>query len=399
MTATYQEFLAAKTQLATVTGLDIDPAEVHPVLKPHQRDVVVWAVRGGRRAVFASFGLGKTLIQLEAIRLTLAKLGGGRGLIVAPLGVRQEFIRDAHLLDLNIQFIRTASEASTDGIYITNYESIRDGKLDPRGFQVVSLDEAAILRGFGGTKTFRELMRLYEGTAHYRFVATATPSPNEYIELLAYAAFLDVMDIGQAKTRFFKRDSTKADRLTLLPHMEREFWLWVASWAMFLQSPADLGHDDTGYVLPPLEVRWHEVPSTTPAADEFDQSGRGALFRDASPPGSPRCGRSSPPTPMTTSCSGTTWRTSGARSRPRSPTPSRCGAPRTSTNANSASPTFPMAASSTSPPSPSSPDPDATSNATATGRSSSGSDSSSPTSSRPSTASTGSSRTSRSAST
>jgi SNF2 family DNA or RNA helicase len=236
----YREFLDAKARLATPSGLDVDPAEVHPILKPHQRDAVIWAVRGGRRAIFASFGLGKTLVQLEVERLILAKLGRGRGLIVCPLGVRQEFTRDARMLGLEVKFIRSEAEASEDGIYLTNYESVRDGKLDPRGFDVISLDEAAILRGFGGTKTFRELMRIYEGSAAYRFVATATPSPNEYIELLSYAAFLDIMDVGGGKTRFFKRDSTKADRLTLHPHMEREFWLWVASWALFLNKPSDL---------------------------------------------------------------------------------------------------------------------------------------------------------------
>jgi hypothetical protein len=277
----YSDFLAAKAQLATASGLDIDPAEVHPVLKPHQRDAVVWAVRGGRRAVFASFGLGKSLIQLEIARLALAKLGGGRGLIVCPLGVRQEFARDARMIGLEPRFIRHHGEASAEGIYLTNYERVRDGLLDPRGFDVVSLDEAAILRGLGGTKTFRELMRLYEGTASYRFVATATPSPNEFGELLAYAAFLDVMDVGQAKTRFFKRDSAHADRLTLLPHMEAEFWLWVASWALFLQRPSDLGYSDDGYELPPLDVRWHEVGSVATRAGEFDRDGRGRLFRDA----------------------------------------------------------------------------------------------------------------------
>ncbi|MET8864648.1 DNA methyltransferase [Nonomuraea sp. NPDC004580] len=277
----YTDFLAAKATLATNTGLDCDPSEVHPLLKPHQRDTVVWAVRGGRRAVFASFGLGKTLIQLEIVRLVLAKLGRGRALIVCPLGVRQEFTRDAALIGLAPTFIRRESEAPADGIYLTNYETIRDGKLDPRQFDVVSLDEAAILRGFGGTKTFREFMRLYEGSDNYRFVATATPSPNEYIELLSYAAFLDVMDVGQAKTRFFKRNSEKADKLTLLPHMERQFWLWVASWAMFLQKPSDLGHPDDGYQLPPLDIRWQEIPSETPAEGVIDRSGRAALFANA----------------------------------------------------------------------------------------------------------------------
>ena len=276
----YRAFLESKAAMATAGGIAVDPSEVHPLLKPHQRDIVVWAVRGGRRAIFASFGLGKTLMQLEIIRLVLAKAGGGRGLIVLPLGVRQEFMRDAAMLGLAVTFIRTRAEASAPGIYLTNYESVRDGKLDPRGFTVVSLDEAAVLRGFGGTKTFREFMRLYEGTASYRFVATATPSPNEYIELLAYAAFLDVMDVGQAKTRFFRRDPEHADALTLHPHKEREFWLWVASWAIFLQKPSDLGHSDEGYELPELDVRWHEVPTLAAPGADAERDGQARMFRD-----------------------------------------------------------------------------------------------------------------------
>ncbi len=164
---TYAEFLTAKAQLATPTGfLDVSVSEVSPVLKPHQRDAVVWAVRGGRRALFESFGLGKTLQQLEIVRLILKRLGGGRGLIVCPLGVRQEFMRDARLIGLAPRFVRSEAETSGDGIYLTNYETVREGKLDPRAFDVVSLDEAAVLRGFGGTKTFREFMALYEGTVN-----------------------------------------------------------------------------------------------------------------------------------------------------------------------------------------------------------------------------------------
>ena len=176
-------------------------------------------------------------------------------------------------------FIRSIKEASEGGIYLTNYETVRDGKLDPRKFDAVSLDEASVLRGFGGTKTFREFMNLFEGTNSYRFVATATPSPNEYIELLAYAAFLDVMDVGQAKTRFFKRDATKADQLTLHPHKEKEFWLWVASWALFIQRPSDLGYSDEGYELPEIDIRWHEIRTDhTDAGTE--KSGQGRLLKD-----------------------------------------------------------------------------------------------------------------------
>lgn len=276
----YQQFLRSKLALAKDEGQSELVFDVNSILKPHQRDIVRWAVRGGRRAIFAAFGLGKTLIQLEIIRLILAK-DGGRGLIVTPLGVRQEFKRDAKMIGQEIEFIRRIEEADSTGIYMTNYETVRDSKLDPREFTVLSLDEAGILRGFGGTKTFRELMRLFEGAGSYRFVATATPSPNEFIELLAYAAFLDVMDVGQGKTRFFKRDSTHADRLTLHPHKEKEFWLWVASWAIFLQKPSDIGYSDEGYELPPLEVRWHEIATDHKLAGS-ERDGQGRLIADTS---------------------------------------------------------------------------------------------------------------------
>src|SRR5262249_9836511 len=185
-------------------------------------------------------------MQLEIVRLVIEKSGGHRGLIVLPLGVRQEFVRDAAMLGLEVRFVRSDAEVLWPGIYLTNYESVRDGKLDPTVFAVVSLDAAGILRGFGGTKTFRELMAKFEGSGTYRFVATATPSPNEFIELLAYAAFLDVMDVGQGKTRFFQRNSEKADDLTLQAHKAREFWLWVASWAIFIRKPSRLGYSDEG---------------------------------------------------------------------------------------------------------------------------------------------------------
>jgi len=268
----YEQFLRDKVRLAPDEGFDVALDEVNPLLKMHQRLMVVWAIRGGRRAIFAAFGLGKSVIQLEIVRLILARITG-LGLIVIPLGVLQEFKRDAAMLGIVVKFIRDIEDAHGADIYLTNYETVRDGKLDPQRFAVASLDEAAVLRGFGGTKTFREFMRTFAGDGktlndrtitdgvRYRFVATACPSPNEYIELLAYAAYLGIMDVSAAKTRFFKRDSTKADKLTLHAHKEREFWLWVSSWAIFVQKPSDLGCSDDGYELPPMDVRWHEVAS------------------------------------------------------------------------------------------------------------------------------------------
>ncbi|XAL85126.1 DNA helicase [Mycolicibacterium phage phi1_186001] len=246
------------------------------MLLPHQRDLVRWAVAGGRRAIFAAFGLGKTVMQLEIVRLSLAKHGGGRGLIVMPLGVRIEFAHDANMLGIETRFVRRTDEVGGDGIYLTNYESVRDGKLDPTLFTAVSLDEASVLRSFG-SKTYQSFLELFDAVP-YRYVATATPSPNRYKELIHYAGYLGVMDTGAALTRWFQRDSTKANNLTLYPHKEREFWLWLNTWAAFVQSPADLGHDATGYDLPPLEVLWHEVD---PPADDFDfeRDGQGQLVR------------------------------------------------------------------------------------------------------------------------
>jgi DNA modification methylase len=279
VTATaYRTFLESKLRVARTYGEPITAAAVHSVCKPHQRDIIRWAVEGGRRAIFAKFGLGKTIMQLEIMRLTQERAGGA-GLIVAPLGVRQEFRSDAReKLGFDLTFIRTTAEITGPGLYLTNYESVREGKIDVSTLTAVSLDEAGVLRGFGGTKTFREFMRLFDQTP-YRFVATATPSPNQYIEIIAYAAFLGIMDVGEAKTRFFKRDSEKADHLTLYPHKEEEFWLWVNTWAVFLQRPSELGYSDEGYELPPLEVRWHSVRSgDLDAGEEYD--GQARMFRD-----------------------------------------------------------------------------------------------------------------------
>lgn len=288
MTAlSYIDFLRAKAAIAPkFGGLSIEEGDLNPALKPHTRRMVAWGLQGGRRAWFASFGLHKTATQLEAMRV-IWRQTNRPVLIVAPLGVRREFIREAAErftgeFAIDLRFIRSDAEVDGPAVYLTNYETVRDGKLRPDHFEGVSLDEAAVLRGMGGTKTFRTFIRTFMDVP-YRFVATATPSPNDYIELLSYAGFLDVMDIGQAKTRFFKRNSEKADQLTIMQHKEREFWLWVASWALFVTRPSDLdpGFDDTGYDLPPLDVNWHELPTDHLAHAVTEKSGQVRMFRDS----------------------------------------------------------------------------------------------------------------------
>ncbi|HWY14412.1 MAG TPA: DNA methyltransferase [Rhizomicrobium sp.] len=305
----YRAFLRAKVRLAESDGFEVDPREVNPALKDFVREAIVpWAARGGRRAIFSAFGLHKTSTQIELARLGL-KIKQAVPMIVLPLGVRQEFFEEAEIrftgdFAVKMRFIRSTREACEHSINLTNYETAREGKIDARQFGLVSLDEGAVLRGFGGTKTFRTFMAefagddrrpstgsgrgesddltlsLSKGGTKYRFVATATPDPNEYIELLAYAAFLGIMDVGEAKTRFFKRDSTQADKLTIHPHKEREFWLWVASWALFVRRPSDLGFSDEGYSLPKLDVRWHEVPSDHSKAGA-ERDGQARMFANA----------------------------------------------------------------------------------------------------------------------
>lgn len=277
----YKEFLETKIDIAQKTGFCVSQEAIHPALKPHQRDAVIWALEGGKRALFESFGLGKTVQELEFCRQA-AKHEQGRALIVLPLGVRQEFTRDAvEILGMEPPtYVRTAAEAANamGDILITNYERVRDGDIDPTKFAATALDEASILRSFG-SKTYQQFMPLFKGVP-YKLVATATPSPNRYKELIHYAGYLEIMDTGQALTRWFQRDSSKANNLTLYPGKEDEFWLWVSSWALVITKPSDLGYDDTGYALPQLKVNYHKLLHSSERV-EVEKNGQTRLFRDA----------------------------------------------------------------------------------------------------------------------
>ena len=276
----YSEFLQSKMVIAPKSGIRVEREEISAALKPHQRDAVQWAAEGGRRAIFAAFGLGKTVMQLEWCRL-IHERKGGRLLIVCPLGVKQEFMRDAKdLLGMEPPvYVRNMAEVSAAGgwLMITNYERVRDGDITPQDFAGTALDEAAVLRSFG-SKTYQTFLDKFRGVP-YKLVSTATPSPNKYKELIHYAGYLEIMDTGQALTRFFKRDSTKANNLTLYPHKEKEFWLWLSTWALFIQKPSNLGYDDTGYALPELEIRYHELRRKSGMTEEKD--GQLKMFQDA----------------------------------------------------------------------------------------------------------------------
>lgn len=273
----YIEFLKSKVPVTEGDGFE-PQSKCMDWFNPHQVDVVEWAIRKGRAALFESFGLGKTVQQLQLAKW-VHEHTGQKFLIVAPLGVHREFRIDAGKMGLEIAYCRTTEEvnATCTSYVITNYERVRDGGIDVSQFGGVSLDEASVLRHFG-TKTSQNFTRLFRNIP-FRFVATATPSPNDFIELINYADFLGVMDRGQAMTRFFMRDSKEAGNLQLYPHEEYRFWLWVASWAVFVTRPSDLGYDDARYDLPEMRVHWHEVHAELPpAGTHTDKDGTPLLF-------------------------------------------------------------------------------------------------------------------------
>lgn len=275
----YEDFLKNKMAISQNTGFEISDSDLNPNLYPHVKDSVKWAIQGGCRAIFSSFGMQKTVTQLEILRVVIAKIGGF-GLIVCPKRVISEFLEQGKKhLEMEVTYVRNMEEIrACKTIMITNYERVRDGDIDPSYFTVTSLDEASVLRGYG-TKTYQTFLPKFSAVP-YKFVATATPAPNRFKEMIHYAGYLGVMDTGQALTRFFQRDSTKANNLTLYPHKEKEFWLWVSTWALFLTKPSDLGYPDDGYVLPELIVH-EEIVSVDNSTAGSDRDGQVKMFREA----------------------------------------------------------------------------------------------------------------------
>lgn len=281
--AEYEAVLRSKVQTAKQDGFT-SVIEPHPSLFGFQKDMVRWATHRGRALIAASFGLGKTRIQVELLRQAHA-LTGQRVMVICPLGVKHQFIvEDGPAMDVQFVYVRNDEEclAADTPFLITNYERVRDGQITPEFLTTlgaISLDEGAIL-GNLGTKT-QDQFNMLLADIPYRWVATATPAPNDYRQMIYFADFLDVMDAGQALTRFFGRNPDKAGDLQLMPHMEKDFWLWVASWALFVDKPSDLGYDDSGYVMPELDIQWHRITADHEKAwGMVDQFGQRYLLKD-----------------------------------------------------------------------------------------------------------------------
>jgi DNA modification methylase len=248
----YTDFLESKRLMVGATGPQIEPGEVNPILFPFQRDLVTWAVRKGRAALFADTGLGKTFMQLEWARLI-----GQRTLIVAPLSVARQTAREASKLGLAVHYTRGDL---FDGISITNYEMVEH--FDPKDYGAVVLDESSILKALDG-KTRRRLTEMFAETP-YRLCCTATPAPNDISEIGSHAEFRGVMAHHEMLSAFFVHGSMgegEKDGWRLKGHAEDAFYRWLASWGMAVRRPSDLGYEDDGFALPALTIRPEFVES------------------------------------------------------------------------------------------------------------------------------------------
>jgi hypothetical protein len=253
----YLEFLAKRRASAPMAGFTVDERDLHPSLFPFQRTAVTLALARGRAALFEDTGLGKSRQMLEWMRLVAAHTGG-RCLLLVPLAVAHQFVRDeAPALGLELHYCRSQAEASACPLIVTNYEMA--AHFDPATFAGVALDEADIIANFVG-KTNRLLTGMFRDTP-FRLVATATPAPNDLIELGRYSEFLGVMESGEMLTRYFIRDSQSAATLRLRHWAAAgPFWDWLVSWAVCIGLPSDLGaFRDDGYILPPLTIEQHTV--------------------------------------------------------------------------------------------------------------------------------------------
>jgi len=241
----YEDFLVSKRITVAAHGPAVDPGDVHPMLFPFQRDLVRWAVRKGRAALFADTGLGKTLMQVEWARLI-----GERTLIVAPLSVARQTVREAAKVGVTVTYTRGEL---LEGISITNYEMVEH--FDPADYGAVVLDESSILKALDG-KTRRRLTEMFVATP-YRLCCTATPAPNDIAEIGNHSEFLGVMAHHEMLSAFFVHGSLgigDKDGWRLKGHAEDAFYRWLASWSMAVRKPSDLGYDDDGFALPPLTI-------------------------------------------------------------------------------------------------------------------------------------------------
>lgn len=250
----YADFIKSKRLRTESCGFDVDPSTLPVGLFDWQRAIVVWALKRGRAALFEDCGLGKTLQELSWAQ-SVARRTSGQVLIVAPLAVGPQVVREGTRFGVEVKQVRHQEEISSP-VSVTNYEML--DHFDPEQFSGVVLDESSILKAFMG-KTKRKLISMWANTP-YRLAATATPAPNDHTELGNHSEFLGLYSLQEMQSRWFVNDGFDAGCYRLKGHAENDFWQWVASWAVAIQSPSDLGYDGSAFRLPDLTTFQHIIP-------------------------------------------------------------------------------------------------------------------------------------------
>lgn len=277
----YESFLTNKSAVPASVGLSQISA-LPPALKSHQRDIVTWALKRGRAAVFAGTGLGKTITQLswaDAVR----RETGRPVLVLAPLAVAQQTVQEAQKFNIDSVSYSTHQNDAQSSIVVTNYDRIQN--FDPDQFAGIVLDESSIIKAHD-SKTRKTLIDFTQDIP-FRLPCTATPAPNDYVELGNHAEFLGVCSAKEMLATWFVHDgSMKATNAQnhdarkkgkpvaewrLKGHAEQEFWAWLSSWAVMLRHPRELGYDEPGYDLPPLHKQFITVPSDLPIAHTLSE--------------------------------------------------------------------------------------------------------------------------------
>ena len=253
----YATFLEQKRITDPPTGIDVT-GYLNAMLFPFQRDLVRWALRRGRAAIFADCGLGKTPMQL-----TWAHHVPGPVLIFAPLAVSAQTVREGKKFGINVTYVREQPD-NPEGVYITNYEML--DHFDPGAWTGVVLDESSIIKDKDGA--FRNRLIASFRDTPFRLACTATPAPNDFTELGNHAEFLGVLSMTEMLSTFFVHDGGSTQDWRLKRHATDDFWRWVCSWAVMLRKPSDWGYDDDGFTLPPLRYHEHVIRSQE-AADGF----------------------------------------------------------------------------------------------------------------------------------
>ncbi len=261
----YREFIASKGTAAQSYGFQ---PQSQWDLFPHQQATLQFACEKGRSAAFLDTGLGKSRVEAAAAA-EFAAASGRPSLILTPLAVARQMVRECAAIGIEARIVREQSDVGP-GVNIANYERLP--KLDPSVFGGVVLDESSILKAFTGP-TKRMLCEAFSETP-YRLAATATPAPNDHMEIGQHAEFLGVMPGPEMLSRWFISDQTTMGGYRLKGHAQESFWRWVASWARAATLPSDLGGDDDGFILPPLNYELHTI-----SADITQEVPEGLLFR------------------------------------------------------------------------------------------------------------------------